>query len=52
MDLSPLSAQAGGWHKDGWMFRHFLDSAEQGLLVLVIYNDIVPGNALFSGRVE
>ena len=24
------------------MFRHFLDSAEQGLLVLLIYSDIEP----------
>ena len=36
---SPLSP---GWHKDGDFFRHFLDSPEQGLLVLVLWSDIAP----------
>ena len=31
-----------GWHKDGWFFRHFLDSPEQALLCLVIWRDIEP----------
>jgi hypothetical protein len=30
------------WHKDGDFFRHFLDSPEQGLLVVAVFNDIVP----------
>ncbi len=29
-----------GWHKDGDFFRHFLDSPEQALLVIVVYSDI------------
>lgn len=28
------------WHKDGDFFRHFLDSPEQGLLVIAVYSDI------------
>ena len=28
------------WHKDGDFFRHFLDSPEQGLLVLALFSDI------------
>ena len=31
------------WHKDGDFFRHFLDSPEQGLLVIGIFSDIEPG---------
>lgn len=31
-----------GWHKDGWHFRHFLNSPEQGLLTVPIYSDIQP----------
>lgn len=38
----PPSAQQGGWHKDGWHFRHFLDSPEQGLLTVPIYTEILP----------
>jgi hypothetical protein len=30
------------WHKDGDFFRHFLDSPEQGLLVIGIFSDIEP----------
>jgi len=30
------------WHKDGDFFRHFLDSPEQGLLVIGIFSDIGP----------
>ena len=34
------SPQAGGWHKDGSFFRHFLDSREQGLLTIVYWSDV------------
>ena len=36
------SARSPGWHKDGDWFRHFLDSPEQGLLVIVVWSDIGP----------
>ena len=36
------SAKVGGWHKDGDWFRHFLDSPEQGLLSIVLWDDIRP----------
>ena len=32
---------AMGWHKDGDWFRHFLDSPEQALLVIVFWRDVV-----------
>src|SRR6185503_13418737 len=32
----------GGWHVDGDFFHHFLDSPEQGLLILQIFSDIHP----------
>ena len=38
----PPAPEAGGWHKDGDFFRHFLDSPEQGLLTIVIWSDIAP----------
>jgi len=38
----PAQARQSGWHKDGWHFRHFLDSPEQGLLAVPIYSDILP----------
>lgn len=38
----PPSPQIKGWHKDGDFFRHFLDSPEQGLLVIVLWTDIEP----------
>ncbi len=31
-----------GWHKDGDFFRHFLDSPEQALLTIVLWDDIEP----------
>lgn len=34
------SAQHKGWHKDGSFFRHFLDSNEQALLIIVLWSDI------------
>lgn len=38
----PPSPESGGWHKDGDFFWHFLDSPEQGLLVIVVWRDIGP----------
>ncbi len=38
----PPSPQQRGWHKDGWHFRHFLNSPEQGLLTVPIFSDILP----------
>ena len=38
----PPSPTAGGWHKDGDFFRHFLDSPEQALLTLVLWTDMLP----------
>ena len=37
----PPGRQLGGWHKDGWHFRHFLDSPEQGLLTVPIYTQVL-----------
>ena len=36
------SPAAGGWHVDGDTFRHFLDSAEQALLIVALFSDIHP----------
>jgi hypothetical protein len=36
----PPSPKAGGWHKDGSFFRHFLDSREQALLTIVLWSDV------------
>jgi hypothetical protein len=36
----PPSADSPGWHKDGDFFVHFLDSPEQGLLTLVLWDDM------------
>ena len=38
----PPSASAPGWHKDGWHFRHFLDSPDQGLLGIPLMTDVLP----------
>jgi hypothetical protein len=38
------SVHAPGWHKDGWHFRHFLDSPQQGLLLGYFYSDLLPGS--------
>ncbi len=38
----PPQPRQPGWHKDGWHFRHFLNSPEQGLLTVPIYSDILP----------
>ena len=46
--FQPPSAQTKGWHKDGWHFRHFLDSPEQGLLGIPLFTDVLPqGGATF-----
>jgi hypothetical protein len=37
----PAGPNLPGWHKDGDFFRHFLDSPEQGLLVIVLWSDVV-----------
>ncbi len=36
------STRTPGWHKDGWHFRHFLDTPQQGLLLCFFYDDILP----------
>lgn len=42
------SAAVGGWHADGDFFHHFLDSREQALLTLVLWEDMVhQGGATF-----
>lgn len=42
------SPNTKGWHKDGDFFRHFLDSPEQGLLTIVIWQDVASrGGATF-----
>lgn len=37
----PHPKELYGWHVDGDFFIHFLDSREQGLLVIPLFNDIV-----------
>ena len=39
-----------GWHVDGNFFRHFLDSPEQGLLVVPLFSDVLPrgGGTIFA----
>jgi len=39
---SPEPHACFNWHKDGDFFRHFLDSPEQGLLVIGVFSDIEP----------
>lgn len=39
---SPAPHPVFNWHKDGDFFRHFLDSPEQGLLVIGLFSDIEP----------
>ncbi|MYD96090.1 MAG: phytanoyl-CoA dioxygenase family protein [Gammaproteobacteria bacterium] len=38
----PPDARQPAWHKDGWHFRHFLNSPEQALVSVPIYCDILP----------
>ena len=44
------SAAVHGWHKDGSYFRHFLDSREQALLVVLLWSDVAPrgGGTFFA----
>ena len=42
LEWEPPGPRQAGWHKDGWHFRHFLNSPEQGLLTVPIYSDIQP----------
>lgn len=45
------SPAAKGWHKDGDFFHHFLDSPEQALLTVVIWQDVATrGGATFIAR--
>lgn len=37
---TPPGPRLTGWHKDGNHFRHFLNSPEQGLLVLPLLSDV------------
>lgn len=37
----PPSSKSSGWHKDGYFFRHFLDSPEQGLLTIAAWTDVL-----------
>ncbi len=47
----PPAVRQPGWHKDGWHFRHFSNSPEQGLLTIPIYTDILPrGGGTFIAR--
>jgi hypothetical protein len=39
--LGPL--ELDGWHVDGDFFSHFLDSPEQGLLVVPLFTDVTDG---------
>lgn len=39
----PDPKELGIWHVDGDFFVHYLDSPEQGLLVIPLFTDIVPG---------
>ncbi|QJD86313.1 hypothetical protein [Cohnella herbarum] len=35
----------GGWHYDGSHFRHYLDSWEQGLLLVCLFSEVRPGGS-------
>ena len=49
-EWTPPGPGVQGWHIDGNWFRHFLDSPEQGLLVVPIFSDITPrgGGTVFA----
>ena len=38
----PPAPRQRGWHKDGWHFRHFLNSPEQAMVTVPLYTDIQP----------
>lgn len=40
-EWKPAGPDCPGWHKDGDFFLHFLDSPEQGLLVIPLWTDVV-----------
>ncbi len=39
---APWDVPRQGWHWDGQHFRHYVDSPEQGLLVLCVFSEIAP----------
>ncbi|MEQ6204817.1 phytanoyl-CoA dioxygenase family protein [Sulfitobacter sp. HNIBRBA2951] len=39
-NIGPNLEQAFGWHIDGDFFRHFINSPEQGLLMIVLWTDV------------
>ncbi len=39
---APWDIPRVGWHWDGQHFRHYVDSPEQGLLVLCVFSEIAP----------
>uniref|UniRef100_A0A7S3PRB8 Phytanoyl-CoA dioxygenase n=2 Tax=Aplanochytrium stocchinoi TaxID=215587 RepID=A0A7S3PRB8_9STRA len=52
MKLEPPWGACGNWHVDGSFFKHKVDSKEQGLLPIFLFNDILPesgGTALAVG---
>ena len=38
----PPSPAVDGWHIDGWHFRHFLNTPDQGLLGISLMTDVFP----------
>ncbi|MBO0779625.1 MAG: phytanoyl-CoA dioxygenase family protein [Ktedonobacteraceae bacterium] len=48
----PWDVPTEGWHWDGQQFRHYVDSPDQGLLLLCVFSDIAPhggGTAVAEG---
>lgn len=46
--FEPPTPESPGWHKDGWHFRHFLDSPEQAFLGIPLLTDVhAQGGATF-----
>ena len=39
---NPPAVRQPGWHKDGWHFRHFLNSPEQAMVTVPLYSDVQP----------
>lgn len=39
-NIGPNPTQSLGWHIDGDFFNHYLDSPEQGLLIVVLWTDV------------
>ena len=42
-DKPPWTPPDSGWHIDGIQFHHHVDSADQGLLPILIFSEIEPG---------